>query len=246
MNRREFLLGGPIFLPLIFGQDNQQKITVDWELARPEFFPFTITSAERPLPVSRLQEVAGSETEEMAIIERIFDYYQSNDFFNNEPDLERRATLFCMYIVHISHFYGNGGPVANTWLEYLSRTLSECASLCKFQSQLLTRFNVPWRHIIISSGFHGWIECKIGNRWEIFDSTINTWINQPAIELLNGRARIYHNFYSPWYDTSLPEARQCIAGRMEPLLFTPGTLRSHLIGLGIYYHVPVEMIVIVK
>lgn len=258
MNRRQFILqGGPIFLPLLFGNGSGQTVKIDYSLARPEIFPFRIMSAEPRPAIPRLQEMTAGAASDMAIIERVYSYYEDNradlkrEF--GETDPQRLAALFCMHVLHISHYYGNGGPVAASWQEYLSRELSECASLSFFQSQLLTRFGLTWRHVVISDGSHGWIECETGTSpegiagaWEIFDSTVNVWIDQPAADLIAGGPRTYRAFYSSWYDAALPEARQCVAELSEPITGTPGTLRSYMLGMGIYYHIPPDMLIVLR
>jgi hypothetical protein len=111
---------------------------------------------------------------------------------------------------------------------------SSCRNFAIYQSRILDTFGLPWRYVAISSGFHGWIEVKIGERWEVFDATANLWMDHSAFELLDGQARQYRLFYTPWSDAKRPDARRFVEP-YEPHFFQAGALRMNMPGLGIYF-----------
>jgi hypothetical protein len=88
---------------------------------------------------------------------------------------------------------------------------------------------------------HGWVEAWIDDAWEIFDATANVWINHGYFELAKGGHRLYRTLYSPWDDPEREEARYCVRALQEPVLGTPGSLRSMMPGLGVYFLTPQQL-----
>ena len=210
------------------------------EYHNPALFPFKIFDARLPMvKVPSLQEMASGAQSDHQVIARVMTYYRDKKAILQERWQEigrdRLKALFAMYVIHISHPYGTAqSPVTFTKYVKESRT-SKCDTYGIFQSRILDAFGLTWRYVAISSGFHGWIEVDINGHWEIFDSTVNVWIDRSAFDLLDGRERRYRLFYTPWSDINRPNARAYQAGLKEPLFATVGALRLDMLGMGIYF-----------
>jgi hypothetical protein len=208
-------------------------------------YPFHIFDAEPPdIHIPTLQELAADAKSDQEIVDRVVAYYQQNKnelaTAWRETDPDRVKAFLAMYLIHISHRYGYN-TFAKSFIEYIKqRTTSECSSYAFYQSRILDGLGLKWQHVIMTSGIHGWIEVKIGNQWEIFDATSNVWINQSGFDLIQGKPRQYRFFYTPWMDFNQPTARQVNldfgqTAEDQPIYGTPGTLRSEMAGLGLYY-----------
>ena len=218
----------------------------DWvarNLGSPVYYPQRIFDAQPPLiDLPTLQALAADTRTDQEIIARILHYFRANRNMLRErwqeADSQRIQALFAMNIIHLSHPYGPA-ETPRTLTDYVHQTASSsCRVYAIFQSKILEAFGLSWRYVAISSGFHGWIEVKIGDRWEIFDSTANVWVDQSAFDLLDGRPRRYRWFYTPWSDADRPDARQFVTPLFEPYYDTAGGLRSNMPGLGIYFLTP--------
>jgi hypothetical protein len=212
----------------------------------PALYPFTVFDAEPPrIAVPSLKRLIDGATSDQDAVERVVAYYHSNRERLarawGESNKTRLQALFAMYVIHISHPYGSEKPPA-TFVHFVQDTrLAFCGSYSIFQSRILDGFGLEWRYVAISSGEHGWIEVKIDNNWEIFDATVNVWIDQSAFSLVDGRPRRFYLFYSPWSDSDRPDARVAVAEKAGPIGGTPGLLRSNMLGFGIYYMRKQEM-----
>jgi hypothetical protein len=220
-----------------------ERSKFDWvarNLGAPVYYPQRIFDAQPPLvDLPTLQALAGDTRTDREIIARVLSYFLANRNMLRErwqeADSQRVQALFAMNIIHLSHPYGPS-ETPRTLADYVHRTASSsCRMYAMFQSKLLEAFGLPWRYVAISSGLHGWIEVKIGKRWEIFDSTANVWIDQSALDLIDGRPRRYRWFYTPWSDADRPDARRFVTQFVEPYYDTAGGLRSNMPGLGIYF-----------
>jgi hypothetical protein len=209
----------------------------------PAYYPQRIFDAQPALvDLLTLQVLAANATSDREIIVRVMDYFGANRHMLQEKwqdtNSQRIQALFAMNVIHLSHPYGPS-ETPHTFMDYVHRTASSsCRLYAIFQSKILDAFGLSWRFVAISSGFHGWIEVKIGDRWEIFDSTANVWVDQSAFDLLDGRPRRYRWFYTPWSDADRPDARQFVTPLIEPYYDTAGGLRSNMPGLGIYFLTP--------
>jgi len=213
--------------------------------SNPHYYPTRIFDATPPdINIPTLQQLATKLETDEAITDAVLVYYDAHKSQLktawHEPHPTRLKAILTMYIIHISHPYGDDGRPYYTFAEYLRRSNSDCSLYALYQSRLLDQFGIKWRHVAISSADHGWIEVEIDGRWEIFDATINVWLNKSAFELLKGRPRQYRFFYTPWADINCPEARQylidenMLADDDQPI-HSLGTLRSNMLGLGIYF-----------
>jgi hypothetical protein len=209
--------------------------------SNPDYHPFLIFDADPAKVVPTLQEIAGNATSDQEVIDLILAYYNEHKVELQqqwqESNSARLKAFFVMNIIHVSHVYGDGGYPA-TFVDYLKAPASHCGPQSIYQSRLMSAFGLNWRIVAILSGLHGWVEVKIDGRWEIFDATSNVWINQSSFELLKSEPRKYRKFYMPWTDADRPDARQVIAGYEKhpgPFYYTPGSLRSHMPGMGIYF-----------
>ena len=210
------------------------------EISNPAFYPFRIYDARPPEEkIPTLQQLAGGVPSDADIVKKVVKYYHAHrarlQMRWQETNPDRLAAFFAMNVVHVSHPYGTSRQPLS-FLDYLQNTkFSSCRTYSVYQSRILDALGLQWRYVAISSGAHGWLEVRVGNRWEIFDSTANVWIDQSAFDLLKGKERRYWAFYSPWTDRDQPAARVSILGQSEPHLHSPGSLRAYMPGLGIYY-----------
>lgn len=212
---------------------------VDKNMSAPAYYPWRIFDTQQPsVELPTLQTIARGTKSDRELLARIVSYYQDHAAAIQEQWHERNAqrsqAFYAMNLIHLSHSYGADGPY-DSFLKYVNQAVaSSCRDSSIYQSRILDAFGLPWRYVAISSGFHGWIEVKIGQQWEVFDATANLWIDHSAFELLSGRARRYRLFYTPWSDPDRPDARQFVEP-YEPHYFQTGALRSNMPGLGIYF-----------
>jgi hypothetical protein len=243
-----------LWLLLLYGIDRSPEITqdtktvivgvnhfawVDKNFSAPAYFPWQLFDAEPPpdeLPT--LQRISVGASDDYELVARIVSYYRDHEAafqqMWREKDPRRARALYAMNLVHVSHPYGPD-EVRETFMDYVTRaSASSCRSFAIYQSRILDAFGLPWRYVAISSGFHGWIEVKVREQWEIFDATANLWIDRSSFELLEGQARRYRTFYTPWTDAGRPDARRFVE-RYQPHYFQPGALRMNMPGLGVYF-----------
>ena len=229
---------GPSTPPAQVGSGSSHR--VDRQSDDPALYPFRIFQVHHErVPIPPLKDVVAGAKSDSAALARIVAYYRDHEgrFREHwqERNRDRLQAFFAMYVVHVSHPYGTG-PSPETLLAFAREAASAaCRENSIFQARILTAFGLKWRYVAVSSGMHGWIEVDVDGRWEIFDSTVNLWIDQSAFELLGGGPRRYRLFYTPWSDVNRPEARVSVTGLQEPIYHTPGTLRSNMPGLGIYF-----------
>ncbi len=213
------------------------------------FYPDHIFNVVLPIPnIPTLQEIAGDALTDDEIVTRVVEFYEENEamiregFHETHPD--RLKALFSMYIIHISHTYNYTEPV-NSFVEYVQeRTTSHCGLMARYQTLLVEGFGLKWRRVGMPPGTHTWLEVMIDGQWEIFDATINIWINRSALELLEQSPRQYRTFYMPWMDPDNPEARNYAEvegvfdvedGKIPFFDSGPAALRERMAGLGIFW-----------
>lgn len=210
---------------------------------QPNVPPVTDMVFERvPGPdVPTLQELAlGASTDE-EIIQNIVDYYNDHKdelrLLWREENETRLAALYSMYIVHISHPYGETTYPA-TLLEYMTQERSHCGVYSYAQQEIATGLGLTWRFVELTSGWHGWIEVDVDGQWEIFDATVNVWINRSGFELIDGAVREYRYFYTPLLDIDQPDARLHLNEG-----YNMQNLRDWMPGLGLFYNPPGELFI---
>lgn len=244
------LFVGPIFFPLIFGTGQTSPSptpTPFIEMFRrdgssPDYYPFLIfdESFKNSLPI--LQEMASGASSDSEVFLRVVSYFEAHETELKEEwgedNPSRLRAFYAMNLIHISHAYGANLPPWDSIAEYLNEPLSHCGPQSVFAGQIMGALGLEWRRVAISSYVHGWTEAKINGRWEIFDATSNVWISESGFELVKGQARKYRKFYTPWSDIEKPEMRQVLSGFEDypgPQQYTPGALRQHMPGLGVYF-----------
>ncbi len=215
---------------------------VDKNLSAPAYYPWRIFDAQQPaVDLPTLQTIARGTKADRDLLLHIISYYKDHERALqeqwHEKDGHRLQALYAMNLIHLSHPYGTD-RLPDTFLEYVNEVAaSSCRNFAIYQSRILSAFGLPWRYVAVSSGFHGWIEVKIGDRWEIFDATANLWIDHSAFELVEGQTRQYRLFYTPWSDITRPDARRFVE-QYEPHYDQAGGLRMNMPGLGIYFLTP--------
>jgi hypothetical protein len=148
--------------------------------------------------------------------------------------------LFSMYVIHISHIYGVRTPPSSL-LDYLyGERTSHCGMYSRYQAQLLDAFGLTWRVFTHGGAEHVWIEVKIDGRWEVFDSTVNVWINTDGFSLIDGASREYRTFYTPMNDINRPDGREHYYNGPQGQVgwWNMPRLRIWMPGLGLYYNPP--------
>jgi hypothetical protein len=153
-----------------------------------------------------------------------------------EDDDTRLAALYAMYLVHISHVYGETPAWDQSVTSYLSLERSHCGLYTVVQHQILDAMGIPWRQVGLDNGWHGWIEVPVNGTWEIFDATVNVWISRSGYELDAGVAREYRYFYTPLLDIDRPDARLHLGEG-----YNMHNLRAWMPGLGLFYIPPAAL-----
>lgn len=187
-----------------------------------------------------LQTITRDATSDREALIRITDYYYANEdriaTLFAESNRARLRALYAMYLIHTSQPYGTVEATALTLLGYLrDQRTSHCGLYAKWQVLISRSLGLEARFVLFTDGSHGWTEVKIDEAWELFDSTINTWISRPAEELQRGAPRYYRNFYllaatdiAPYPDVVLLRQRMMALGiswakelpiRVQPLQF---------------------------
>jgi hypothetical protein len=224
------------------------------ELLQLERYPFQYNGMSA---IPTLQTITTGTSTDSQALAQVLAYYENHrdelaeEF--GESHSHRLAALFIMYVVHISHNYGERIAPASL-LDYLSGGNSHCGMYSRFQAQILDAMGMEWRIFWHDGAEHAWVEVNIDGQWEIFDATTNIWINTDGYSLIAGQPREARLFYSPMNDVTRPEARaHFLEGYNMPLLrwrmpqlglrYTPevstatGFLAS-VIGEGSTYHTP--------
>ena len=137
-----------------------------------------------------------------------------------------------MYVSHISQPYGETPEIPENLLQFTKQQRGHCGTYPVAQREINSALGLVWRELA-DSGWHGWIEVKIDRNWEIFDSTVNVWLDQPVETLLSGRPRQYRMFYTPMADINRPDARLHL--QEGPYGYNMPNLRQRVIGYGIYW-----------
>jgi hypothetical protein len=194
--------------------------------------PTHLFEAYQPLRLPALREIIGDATRDAEALDRIVAYYvahrdQIAANLQEENDTRLKA-LFVMNIVHISHVYDSVDD-PGSFIAYVAQSGSQCALYARYEAEVFDHFGLQWRLRGISGGTHVWVEVNVDGQWEIFDATINTWINRSGEELLQGAERAYRYFYTPMLD----EHRQDV---FNDYLADAQRLRMLMPGLGLYYH----------
>lgn len=229
MNRRTFLWQGPILLPFLFGegktvepQPTPQPEPFHRDGSSPHYYPFHIFSGEVALDYDKLQT--------LGTVDNVINAYTPFP----EPNPQRAKALYCMYVVHISHPYGNAPYPNEDFSDYLAQPFTHCGPQSYWASYLMRQMGLETRRFWLET--HAWVEAKIDGKWEMFDATTNVWISISGEECLQKKERTYRTYYTPWNDREQPTYRQVVAPTTIPLQYTPGALRNHMPGLGIFFY----------
>jgi hypothetical protein len=189
-----------------------------------------------------LQELAlGAATDE-AIVQNVVAYYEEHhdelQSMWREENESRLQAFYAMYIVHISHVYGET-RYPETLVDYMTLERSHCGIYVIAQEDIVEAFGLTWRLVGLTSGWHGWIEVLVDGQWEVFDSTVNIWINRAGYELINGVTREYRYFYTPLLDIDRPDARFHLDEG-----YNMHNLRNWMPGLGLFYNPPGDLVLL--
>lgn len=189
--------------------------------------------------VPTLHEIAaaaGAQTDD-EILDAVAAYYAENQerlavlWREDHPD--RLAGLFSMYLIHIGYVYGVA-DFPTSLVQFLSQERGHCATVTYAQFRVAERLGLTWR-VLVSDGEHAWLEIRVDDQWELFDSTTNTWISRSGFEMLEQAVREYRYFYTPLLDVNRPEARLHLAEGYDMQ-----RLRRRLPLMGISYFPPLE------
>lgn len=195
-----------------------------------------VYSAEPPLPVPTLQTLTANAADDDAALAAIVDYFEHSEdelaVAFKETNPTRLRALYAMYISHVSHIYAPPEPYS-TFLEYVNQPYSHCGSYSENEARITRALGLETRIIEISGGTHAFVEVNVDGQWEVFDSTVNVWINRAGFELERGAERQYRTFYTPLLDESA-EHNSYTLSAVE--------LRTWMMGLGIYW-TPLAMLV---
>lgn len=187
-----------------------------------------------------LQVLAAGAASDEEVMARVLAWYDDNKetlrMLWREEDDTRLAALYAMYIVHISHVYGEVSEWDQSLVSYLSLERSHCGLYSVVQHEILSAMNIPWRMIGLDNGWHGWIEVPVNDQWEVFDATVNVWISRSGYEMDAGMAREYRYFYTPLLDIDRPDARLHLSEG-----YNMHNLRSWMPGMGLFYIPPAEL-----
>jgi hypothetical protein len=200
--------------------------------------PTRLFVANRPPSFSTLQQMTSGATTDEEAYRRVVDYFSANrqdiaDELQEENETRLKA-LFVMNVVHISHVYDSVTD-PGSFLDYLKQSGSHCGTYSHYEGAILEQFALLWRTQNISGGTHTWVEVNVDGQWEIFDATINTWIDHSGAELMRGSTRTYRYFYTPMLDAARTDV-------VNPYLESAQELRTLMPGLGLYYF-PLALIV---
>jgi len=174
------------------------------------------------LNVAALASIVANETEQEGVMDALRVYYESNrealaSIFDEGDDTRLRG-LFGMYIVHLAVPYNVVIVPPTTLFEFVNAPSAHCGTYSVAQSWIYDALGVEWRIVMVDGGWHGLIEVDVGGSWEIFDSTVNMWIDRSVEQLLAGEVRTYRTFYTPILDENASEIyRDHMAGGWDVL-----------------------------
>jgi hypothetical protein len=217
------------FLLILIGLAVGTALTLKLTVTQWDFVGGGIYSAEPPLPLPTLQILTAGAPSDGAALAAIVDYFNQHETtiraLFHEPQPERLRGLYAMYITHISFTY-NSPPTYATLLDYIGQPDSDCSAYAHNQRRISEALGLEAREITISGGTHVWTEVNVGGRWEVFDGTVNVWLNRSGYELERGAVREYRAFYTPLLDVQTPVNANTLSGQR---------LRIQMIGLGVYW-----------
>lgn len=169
--------------------------------------PTHLFSAQPALPLPSLSSLTSASSDDTEAIDQIVTYAHDHlvliETVFREANPVRAQALWVMYEIHVGHLYGTRDLSVTSLREYLATPFSDCGASSAWQSLLLTALGISWRAINISGGTHVFVEAQINGQWEIFDSTVNVWIDHSAYELNAGVNRESRAFYTPMLDQTL-------------------------------------------
>lgn len=192
--------------------------------------------ARPPLDLPAIQTMTATATTDADALALIRAYADSHDLMTifHEANQDRARALFAMYLVHLSHPYNEETYQAPTLLDFIRvQHWTNCALSARYQQQIAQVLGLTTR---LGSGFdHSWMEVQIGNQWETFDSTVNTWFSTSYAAMEHGLPREYETFYTPALDAARPEARAHVDTARGYGYYDVAVFRDQLIGLGIFW-----------
>lgn len=169
------------------------------------------TSGEVPALPAPLREIIGAASDDGEALTRIVAYFDEHEaalaaeFGTTNRD--ETAAVYAMYIVHMAVPYGapEGWPeslVSFAW----TQQYMHCGISFAMQLPIANALGLHARLVQWESGDHVWMEVRIDGRWQIFDSTTDLWIDGSMLDLVQGAARTYHQFYQ---SSDIPNCEAC-------------------------------------
>lgn len=188
-----------------------------------------LSDAQPPLPLPSLREIVGDASSDTLALARIVAYFDTHEaaiaqmFRENNP--ARLRGLFSMYLVHVSSPYGVSDSY-DSLLGFIAEPMSHCGTRTAALAQIAQGFGLNTRTPVFELIPHAWAEIEVDGHWELFDATVNVWVDHGADELLNGIHRRYRDFYTPLNDpSSEPDVGNLL-------------LRQRIPGIGLFYIPP--------
>lgn len=127
-----------------------------------------------------------------------------------ESHPQRLAALYSMYVIHTTKPYGEMASAA-TLEDFLESPYAHCGGYGVAQGILNEVLGLTSRALLIDGGDHAFIEVLIDDNWEVFDSTVNLWVDRSLEAMLRGEPRAYRAFYTPVYDPDRASERTAAA-----------------------------------
>lgn len=173
------------------------------------------------LAIPTLQTLIAGAKDDRDGYARIGAYFEANQerlrAMLAEDDPQRLKALFVMYAAHISHPYNTVESPADTLIGYVyEQTASHCSWYTEWQHRINLAIGLTSRRVMTESADHGWVEVRIGDKWEIFDSTANVWISESGEVLKRGEPRRYRRFYLVAATVAAPNAAVVKLAREMP------------------------------
>lgn len=233
----KYTLATPAYSAISSGMPQEDRASSPYQPNRPPTTDLVFQREPGP-DVPTLQEMTAGATTDDEALAMVVSYYRDNRerlrTLWREENETRLAGIFSMYVVHISHIYGET-DYPTSFLEYLRQPRAHCGTYSVAQTHIAQELGLTWRMFELTSGWHGWVEILVDGQWEIFDATTNQWISRSGLELLEGTPREYRSFYTPLLDMDRPDARLHLAEGYNMEAF-----RVDLPGLGLFYNPPGE------
>jgi hypothetical protein len=171
-------------------------------------------SAEPGPDVLRLADLIEGAHDDREALARVAAYYDANHErlarLWRIPDETRLRALFAMYLIHVSVPYGETA-MQRSLLEFAASKRAHCGTYSAAQADIASALGLEWRLLEFSDGWHGWLEVRVSDQWEVFDSTVNIWIDQPMEALMQSRPRRYRLFWTPVESQQFSEWRDHLA-----------------------------------